>query len=234
MGNEQGKPGSSGAMGKRRISSFMQRKLAGGVDFNLKVLVRGERGTGKTALIRRLQGETKLKQGDAENPYVPDYEPTSEIQVSTINCKFLFVTHRSYVFQLNPRLQLFQGHIRTKNRPSKWKFGMLLTRADRVLSMQRLCRPLLPPQLQVKHSTSRIRPQERTSSASSTRARSMYTRSVQANALSSYCFIALLLLHISLLLSFHLHFSDRDLLQRQNLACARLRFYARLAEKEHI
>ena len=87
MGNESSTP-KVGGKGNRRISGFMQRKLAGGVDLNLKVLVRGERGTGKTALIRRLQGETRLKQGDAENPYVPDYEPTSEIQVKTIGWSY--------------------------------------------------------------------------------------------------------------------------------------------------
>ena len=87
MGNEASTAASAGKK-NRRISNFMQRKLAGGVDLNLKVLVRGERGTGKTALIRRLQGETRLKQGDAENPYVPDYEPTGEIQVTTINWSY--------------------------------------------------------------------------------------------------------------------------------------------------
>ena len=56
-------------------SSYINMK---GADFNLKLVIRGERGSGKSALLRRLQGQGFSKQ----------YVPTGEIQSGTISWSY--------------------------------------------------------------------------------------------------------------------------------------------------
>ena len=53
----------------------LQKKLGKGIAHNLKLVVRGERGSGKTALLNRLKGHS----------FTSSYEPTHEIQTATIN-----------------------------------------------------------------------------------------------------------------------------------------------------
>ena len=57
--------------GFQTMSSALQKKFSQGVHYNMKLLVRGDRSTGKTALFHRLQG----------GPFKEDYAPTEEIQV---------------------------------------------------------------------------------------------------------------------------------------------------------
>lgn len=40
----------------RQMDSTIRQRLRGGVSFNMKVVIRGERGSGKSALLGRLQG----------------------------------------------------------------------------------------------------------------------------------------------------------------------------------
>jgi len=58
----------------QKLDPRLRARLAHGVDFNLKILVRGARGSGKTRLLLRLQG----KNPPAE---LQKYQPTPEIQV---------------------------------------------------------------------------------------------------------------------------------------------------------
>lgn len=73
MGNEASTPAAAGAGGAtaagaggeshedklraiRQMDSTIRQRLRGGVSYNMKVVLRGERGSGKSALLARLQG----------------------------------------------------------------------------------------------------------------------------------------------------------------------------------
>ena len=61
--------------GVKVMGAHLQRKFARGVQYNMKVIIKGERGTGKSTLLYRLQGYK----------FVSEYSATDEIQVAVIH-----------------------------------------------------------------------------------------------------------------------------------------------------
>ncbi|KAF1333321.1 hypothetical protein FI667_g2875, partial [Globisporangium splendens] len=62
----------------QRMDKAIRRRVRGGITYNMKIIIRGDKGTGKTSLFQRLKGE----------PIPDEHVSTPQLQSATINWNF--------------------------------------------------------------------------------------------------------------------------------------------------
>lgn len=62
----------------QRMDKAIRKRVRGGITYNMKIIIRGDKGTGKSSLFHRLKGE----------PIPSEHETTPQLQSATINWNF--------------------------------------------------------------------------------------------------------------------------------------------------